>query len=62
MGNYVKVPSVKSYSAEENELECEQWGSDLSRNAIAMTHTKLQLDVNNTSKELETVVQELEGM
>jgi hypothetical protein len=43
-------------------MRCKQWGLDLSRNAIAMTHTKLQLDVNNTSEELELVLQELEGM
>jgi hypothetical protein len=60
MGNLNKVPSVISYSMIENDEQ--QWGADLSRHAIAMVHTKLQLDVDSTSNELDLVLQALEGM
>jgi hypothetical protein len=58
MGNMMKVPSVISYSLKTDKNE-RQWGSDLSRNAIAMVHTKLQLDVDHTSSELDLILQAL---
>jgi hypothetical protein len=61
MGNSQKIPSVISYSLKTRNLE-RQWGSNLSPEAIAMVHTKLQLDVDDTSTELDLILQELEGM
>jgi hypothetical protein len=60
MGNQQKIPSVISYS--DSDGNCQQWGSDLSKHAIAMVHTKLQLDIGNTSNELDLALQTLEGM
>lgn len=61
MGNQEKVPSVISYSLKTNKDE-QQWGSDISRDAIAMKNTKLQLDVDDTSTELEQILEALDGM
>jgi hypothetical protein len=61
MDNHEKVPSVISYSTKTDKNE-QQWGSDLSKHAIAMVHTKLQLDVDKTSNELDLILQQLEGM
>ena len=61
MGNHLKIPSVISYSLRSPARE-EQWGTDLSPEAIAMVHTKLQLDVDDTSAELDLVLQALDGM
>lgn len=61
MRNQDKVPSVISYSGKVEKSE-QQWGSDLSRGAIAMVHTKLQLDVDDTSTELDQILESLEGM
>ncbi|KAF4627180.1 hypothetical protein G7Y89_g10974 [Cudoniella acicularis] len=60
MGNHKKIPSVKSYSYKKNNHQ--QWGADLSPDAVAMVHTKLQLDVDDTSTELDLILQELDGM
>ncbi|KAF8851719.1 hypothetical protein BDZ45DRAFT_730704 [Acephala macrosclerotiorum] len=61
MRNQDKVPSVISYSGKVEKSE-QQWGSDLSKGAIAMVHTKLQLDVDDTSTELDQILESLEGM
>jgi hypothetical protein len=61
MGNHLKIPSVISYSLRSQANE-EQWGTDLSPRAIAMVHTKLQLDVDGTSAELDLILQALDGM
>ena len=62
MGNQDKVPSVISYSA-CSEAQEEQWGSDLSPDAIAMVNTKLELEVqDDKSDELELILQALDGM
>ena len=60
MDNHDKVPSVYSYTpkvgAEQN------WGSSLGPNAIAMIHTKLELDVQSVSDELDFILKTLQGM
>jgi hypothetical protein len=61
MSNQDKVPSVISYSRASHKGQ-QQWGSDLSKDAIAMVHTKLRLDVDNTSEELDQILEALEGM
>lgn len=61
MRNQEKVPSVISYSLKTESLE-QQWGEDLSPNAVAMIHTKLQLDVDDTEAELDLILQALDGM
>ncbi|KAE8452931.1 hypothetical protein EG329_013203 [Mollisiaceae sp. DMI_Dod_QoI] len=61
MSNRDKIPSVISYSLCGPEQE-QQWGTDLSSDAIAMVHTKLQLDVNEPSGELDLILQALDGM
>ncbi|KAH0558447.1 hypothetical protein GP486_004893 [Trichoglossum hirsutum] len=61
MGNHDKIPSVISYSPASSEEE-QQWGTSLSPEAVAMVHTKLELDVHDTSEELESIVQALDGM
>ena len=40
----------------------QQWGCDLSEDAVAMIHTKLQLDVQDVGGELDLMVHALEGM
>lgn len=60
MGNQEKIPSVISYS--ESDGDSQQWGSDLSKHAIAMVHTKLQLDIGTVENELDLTLQALEGM
>ena len=61
MSNHDKIPSVISYSLCSSRQE-QQWGTDLSPRAIAMVHTKLQLDVNEPSGELDLILQALDGM
>lgn len=61
MGNLDKVPSVISYS-DSSDAQEEQWGSSLSPDAVAMVHTKLQLEVHKTSEELDLILQALDGM
>jgi hypothetical protein len=58
MSNDPKVPSVVSYTPGN----AEQWGRDLSSNAIALIHTKLQLDTAAISGELDFILQALDGM
>ncbi|KAG4439732.1 hypothetical protein IFR05_004810 [Cadophora sp. M221] len=61
MGYQNKIPSVISYSARTERHE-RQWGADLSPQALAMVHTKLQLDVTDTSSELDLILQRLQGV
>jgi hypothetical protein len=61
MGNHNKIPSVISFSAPSREGE-EQWGSDLSDDAIAMVHTKLELDLQEVQGELNLMLHALRGM
>lgn len=61
MSSEPKVPSVISYSKKTPRKE-RQWGLDLSKDAVTMIHTKLQLKVDNTSTELALILQQLEGM
>jgi hypothetical protein len=61
MGNHEKIPSIISYSLRSPANE-QQWGTNLSPQAIAMVHTKLQLDVDDTSAELDLILQMLDGV
>ncbi|KAK0125658.1 hypothetical protein ONS95_000339 [Cadophora gregata] len=61
MWNQQKIPSIISYSTGTERLE-RQWGADLSLQALAMVHTKLQLDVTDTASELELISERLEGI
>jgi hypothetical protein len=60
MGNHDKIPSVISYSLRPNREQ--QWGADLSPQAVAMVHTKLQLDVDDAAAELDLILQMLDGI
>jgi hypothetical protein len=40
----------------------QQWGSNLSPNAVSMVHTKLELDLQDVSGELDMTIQVLDGM
>jgi hypothetical protein len=60
MGNHQKIPSRISYSESQNGEE--QWGASLSKDAIAMINTKLELDLRGTSDELDLVLHTLDGM
>jgi hypothetical protein len=59
--NTDKVPSVISFSTPTHLLES-QWGYNLSPDAITMVQTKLALDVQDVSQELEWLVENLAGM
>jgi len=61
MANHERVPSVISYSPPSHAQE-QQWGADLSPNAVAMVHTKLALDIGDTSEELDLILDALDGM
>ena len=61
MLNRDKIPSVISYSKATDVGE-RQWGADLSEEAIAMIHTKLELPLSGTSDELDLVLKTLEGV
>jgi hypothetical protein len=62
MDNSDKVPSIISYSP-ASEAKEEQWGSDLSSDAVAMVHTKLELDEqDDKSDELLLLIHALDGM
>lgn len=59
--NTSKVPSVISYS-EPSELGEQQWGARISADAIAMVHTKLELDFQPVIGELDLILESLDGM
>lgn len=61
MLNQDKVPSVISYSPQSEAME-QQWGSNLSPNAVSMVHTKLELGLQDVLGELDMTVQVLDGM
>ncbi|OAL29037.1 hypothetical protein AYO22_02473 [Fonsecaea multimorphosa] len=61
MGNHKKIPSVISFSPSTDAME-QQWGSDLSENAISIIHTKLELDLQDVDGELDLMIQALDGM
>jgi hypothetical protein len=62
MTNDIKIPSVISYSARTSDNEL-QFGADLSPDAVAMVHTKMELDVQETRlDELDLIIQVLDGM
>jgi hypothetical protein len=59
MDNHEKVPSVYSYSRKVGKEQ--NWGSSLAPDAVAMIHTKLELDVQSVSDELDFILKTLEG-
>jgi hypothetical protein len=59
MGNHDKIPSVISYSPSKVGKE-QQWGSDLSQNAVAVVHSKLRLHPNSNSEELDHISRTLD--
>ena len=59
--NTDKIPSVISFSPADEKMQ-RQWGYDLSHGAVAMIQTKLELDVQDISHELELIIQNLDGM
>ncbi len=61
MGNQEKIPSVISYSL-RTVAEEENWGSDLAPGALAMINTKLELDYNSVTGELDLITQTLDGV
>lgn len=62
MTNDIKIPSVISYSPRTSNNEL-QFGADLSPEAVAMVHTKMELDVQETRlDELDLIIQVLDGM
>ncbi|KAI9783652.1 MAG: hypothetical protein M1839_003500 [Geoglossum umbratile] len=61
MGNHDAIPSVISYS-HQGSLGQQQWGWDLSPEAIPMKNTKLELDIGDASEELDFVLKSLDGM
>lgn len=61
MVNQGKVPSVYSYSQPTAAME-QQWGGSVSPDAVAMVHTKLELDLGTTNDELDIITQSLDGM
>lgn len=61
MRNTPKIPSIISYSPASPTGE-QQWGYSLSKDAVAMTNTKLELDVQDDRlDELELTLKLLEG-
>ena len=62
MGNHDKIPSRISYSA-CSEQEEQQWGLDISADAVVMVNTKLELDLqDNLADELDLILRSLDGM
>jgi hypothetical protein len=61
MGNHKKIPSVISFSPSTEAGE-QQWGYDLSEDAISMVHTKLELDLQDVASELDLMLHALDGM
>jgi hypothetical protein len=62
MRNLEKIPSVVSFTKKSPERGERQFGADLSKDAIAMVHTKLQLGVGSTSDELDHILEALDGI
>lgn len=62
MTNEHKVPSLISYSNARNPGGEQQWGSRISGDAVAMMHTKMQLDYQPVPEELELILNTLDGM
>jgi hypothetical protein len=60
MKNQDKVPSVISYS--KSPYGEQQWGSDISADALCMVHTKLELGIDTTSNELDLLLKTMEGV
>jgi hypothetical protein len=56
-----KIPSVISYSP-ASEMRERQWGSSLSSNAVAIVDTKLELELQDSSGELDLILKALDGM
>ena len=61
MSNSERIPSVISYSP-ASEMQERQWGSDLSSNAVAIVDTKLELELQDSSGELDLILKALDGM
>ena len=61
MENHSKIPSVISFSPATEAME-QQWGYDLSDEAISMIHTKLELDLQDVGSELDLMLHALDGM
>jgi methionine synthase II (cobalamin-independent) len=62
MTNDVKIPSVISYSPRSAQNE-QQFGADLSPDAVSFLNTKLELDLQDSRlEELDLILQVLEGM
>jgi hypothetical protein len=62
MTNQDKVPSEISYSNGGEAGEQRQWGVNIPDDAVAMKHTKLQLDIQPVSDELDAILHALDGM
>jgi hypothetical protein len=61
MRNDEKVPSIYSYTKTTSGEE--QWGDSLSPDAVAMVHTKLELDTQQSKiDELDLILHNLDGM
>ncbi|OXV10191.1 hypothetical protein Egran_02048, partial [Elaphomyces granulatus] len=56
-----RIPSVISYSP-ASEMQERQWGSSLSSNAVAIVDTKLELELQDSSGELDLILEALDGM
>ncbi|KAN0071918.1 hypothetical protein V8E54_009647 [Elaphomyces granulatus] len=56
-----RIPSVISYSP-ASEMQERQWGSSLSSNAVAIVDTKLELELQDSSGELDLILKALDGM
>jgi len=61
MSNAERIPSVISYSP-ASEMQERQWGSSLSSNAVAIVDTKLELELQDSSGELDLILKALDGM
>lgn len=63
MTNANKIPTVVSYSRASLKGKEQQFGSNLSEDAVVMVNTKLELDVQNSKMdELESLLHALQGM
>jgi hypothetical protein len=58
MHNLEKIPSAISYSRAAGP----GWGESVDPKSVAMVHTKLQLELSDTSEELDFCLQALEGV